>query len=40
MLVLCLAGAVLCGIASVKFAMDYRADRGITDFSSSHRSAK
>jgi hypothetical protein len=39
-LALCLAGAVLCGIASVRFAMDYRADRGATDFSSSHRPAK
>jgi hypothetical protein len=32
-----LTGAILAGVGSVKCAMDYRAHRGASHFSSSHR---
>jgi hypothetical protein len=37
---LCLFGAILCGNWSVKYAMDYRAQRGVSEFSSSHGPAQ
>lgn len=37
---LCLLGAIICAIGGVYLAMDYRAHRGTSEFSSSHRPAK
>lgn len=34
---LCLAGAILAAVGSIKVAMGYRAHRAASDFSSSHR---